>query len=146
MEKKKIICLLLCGLLMQVLAGCTDKAPEYPDLEGYWKTERIVNNQTGEKMPCNRLFWALQLGLVELKDLGENGFGGYIGRFEYDEKAKTLRIHNVVFQGNQTRPAEEKNLINFGLPSIDTVFDVLSLDGHRMVLRSDMTTLYFRSF
>lgn len=136
-----------CLCLVQALyTGCVDKAPEYPDLEGYWKTERIVDNRTGEDMPCNRLFWGVQLQVVELRDLGDNGFGRYVGRFEYDEKGKTLRLFGFVNKGNQAKPAGEDALRNFGLPSTDETFAVVSLDGDRMVLRSGETTLYFRSF
>ena len=72
--------------------ACTEKAPVYPDLEGYWKEERIENAATGESRECNRLFWALQLGVSEVKDLGHNGYGTYLCRYEYDEGA-SYHIH-----------------------------------------------------
>lgn len=147
MEKIRIASVMLCFCLMQALyTGCVDKAPEYPDLEGYWKTERIVDNLTGEDKPCNRLYWALQLQVIELRDLRENATGSLVGRFVYDEGAATLRLTNMVKKGNQSANADAASLEKFGVPSAEAVFEVLSLDGKQMVLRSEKTTLYFRSF
>ena len=125
------LCLLLC-------TGCVDKAPEYPELEGFWKTERIVDNATGEEQPCHRLYWALQLGIVQLKDLGGNGLGNHFGRFAYDRQAGTLRIFEV--QG-----ISEQKLQGFGIPSTDTLFGITLRDG-KMVLQSETTTVYFSLF
>ena len=33
-------------LLVPFCLSCTDKAPEYPDLEGYWKQEWIEDEAT----------------------------------------------------------------------------------------------------
>ena len=45
-------------LLVPFCLSCTDKAPEYPDLEGYWKQEWIEDEATDGQSECNRLFWA----------------------------------------------------------------------------------------
>lgn len=85
MEKIRKVCARLCLVLVFMLwAGCTGKAPEYPDLEGYWKTERIVDNATGEDMPCNRLFWA-----AATADCRTEGFGKQ--RFRYIYRAVRIR-------------------------------------------------------
>ena len=59
-------------LLVPFCLSCTDKAPEYPDLEGYWKQEWIEDEATDGQSECNRLFWAFQLGVSEIRDLGGN--------------------------------------------------------------------------
>ena len=97
-------------------------------------------------MPCNRLFWALQLQIVELRDLGNNGFGTFIGQYAYDEKGRILRLYNLVNKGNQKQDADEDKLSRFGVAGPDTAFEVVSLGDGRMVLRSEKNTLYFRSF
>ena len=66
-------------LLVPFCLSCTDKAPEYPDLEGYWKQEWIEDEATDGQSECNRLFWAFQLGVSEIRDLGGNGAGVRIG-------------------------------------------------------------------
>lgn len=134
------------GLAMVLCLACTGKAPEYPDLEGYWKQERIENRQTGESKACNRLFWALQLGVGEVKDLGENGSRISICRYDYDEGAATLRLYDFRMRGDQSKRPEQELLDVFGIPSDDTTFEVLSLDGDHMVLRAGENVLYFRSF
>ena len=62
-------------LLVPFCLSCTDKAPEYPDLEGYWKQEWIEDEATDGQSECNRLFWAFQLGVSEIRDLGGNVMG-----------------------------------------------------------------------
>lgn len=133
-----------------VALGCTGKAPEYPDLEGYWKEEYIENGITGERTECNRQFWALQLGVSEVLDFGGNGYGSYLCLYEYNEGAGTLRMYKFRVKGNQTKEADVEKLKYFGIPAEDAeegvTFEVVKLDGDDMILRSDETTLYFSSF
>lgn len=126
--------------------SCTDKAPEHPDLEGYWKQERIEDGTTGESRECNRLFWAFQLGLAEVRDLGGNGYGTYVCRYDYDEDAATLRMYDFRMKGNQSHEADTGKLNEFGIPSEDVVFKVLRIGGGHLELRTGNTSLYFRSF
>ena len=140
------------GLLVVVLGilacwtSCTGKAPEYPDLEGFWKEEKVVDGSTGESRECHRLFWALQLGVSEVNDLGGNGFGSYLCRYVYDEGASTLRRYDFRTKGSQSEVADIAKLGEFGIPSDDVTFEVVRLDGDRLVLRAGDTTLYFRAF
>ena len=87
-------------LLVPFCLSCTDKAPEYPDLEGYWKQEWIEDEATDGQSECNRLFWAFQLGVSEIRDLGGNGYGTYVCRYDYNEGAATLRMYNFRVKGN----------------------------------------------
>lgn len=133
-------------LLVPFCLSCTDKAPEYPDLEGYWKQEWIEDEATDGQSECNRLFWAFQLGVSEIRDLGGNGYGTYVCRYDYNEGAATLRMYNFRVKGNQSQEADVDKLKHFGIPSGDVTFEVVRLDGDHMVLRSGGTSLYFRSF
>ncbi len=126
--------------------SCTDKAAEYPDLEGYWKQERIEDADTDSITQCNRLFWAFQLGVAEVRDLGENGYGTYVCRYDYNEGAATLRMYNFKEKGNQSQDADADKLVLFGIPSADVTFKVVRLHGDSMVLQAGETSLYFRSF
>ena len=54
-------------LLVPFCLSCTDKAPEYPDLEGYWKQEWIEDEATDGQSECNRLFSA--------RSVRDSGFG-----------------------------------------------------------------------
>ena len=137
------LCVCLAAILCQ---ACTGKAPEYPDLEGYWKQERIEDRQTGESRACDRLFWALQLGVGEVKDLGKGGSRVCLCRYEYNEGAATLRLYDFRIRGDQSERPGQEQLDVFGIPSEDTTFEVLLLDGDHMVLRSDKSVLHLRSF
>lgn len=136
---------LLC-LTVSLLPACTGKAPEYPDLEGYWKQERIEYRREGKTEGCNRLFWALQLGVTELKDLGNNGYGTYLCRYEYDEGKGTLRLFDFRKRSDQSPLPDAGQLKAFGIPSENVIFEVVSLDKDKMVLCAGDTALYFRSF
>ena len=116
-------------LLVPFCLSCTDKAPEYPDLEGYWKQEWIEDEATDGQSECNRLFWAFQLGVSEIRDLGGNGYGTYVCRYDYNEGAATLRMYNFRVKGNQSQEADVDKLKHFGIPSGDVTFEVVRLDG-----------------
>ena len=133
-------------LLLTLCVACTEKAPEFPVLEKYWKQERIEDNRTGESQDCKRLFWALQMGVSEIKDLGGNDYGTFLCRYEYDEGASTLRLYDFRLRTDQSEVADESDLAHFGIPSGDVTFDVMQLEDDHMILRSEETTLYFRSF
>lgn len=134
---------LLCGIL---IASCTGKAEVYGDLEQYWKEEKIVYNETDTTVECHRLYWAFQLGVAELRDLGDNGFGTFVCLFDYDESAGTLRLYEFrTSHWSETVPADSL-LQNYGVPSSDVTFDVVKLNHDDMVLRCDTTTLYFIAF
>ena len=115
-------------------------------MEGYWKQESIEDEATDGHSECNRLFWAFQLGVSEIRDLGGNGYGTYVCRYDYNEGSATLRMYNFRVKGNPSQEADVDKLKLFGIPSGDVTFEVVRLDGDRMVLRSSGTSLYFRSF
>lgn len=130
----------VCVCLAAVFCpSCTDKAPEHPDLEGFWKEERIEDVSTGASEECDRLYWAFQLGVSQLNDYGSEGGEMLICRYEYDEGKATLRMHDF-------RPAGEEYLKVFGIPSEEVTFEVVRLDGDHMLLRSGNSMLYFKSF
>ncbi|MCD8317425.1 MAG: lipocalin-like domain-containing protein [Paraprevotella sp.] len=127
-------------------AGCMDKAPENPVLEGYWKQERIGISRADTAEECRRLFWAFQLGVSELDDQGENGFGTYVCRYDYNKGASTLRMYNFRLKSDQSQLAPTDKLKYFGIPSEDVTFNVLKLNDDNMILCAGDTVLYFRSF
>lgn len=145
----------LFGIIMSfILVSCTEKSGDYPDLEGYWKEEAMINNATGESITCNRLYWAFQLSVAEIRDLGDNGYSKYISRFTYDESANIIRMYDFRNRGNQKVVTDASILQFFGITpkmmsdstAYEATFNVLKLDGDNMVLQNDSLTLYFRSF
>lgn len=142
--EKKIRCAVWAVLFM-CLTACTGKAPEYPELEGYWKVGRVVDAETGEQ-PCDRIFWAFQLGVGELKNLSGSGFGGCWCRYEYDASAATLRMFEFKTKGHPASDVPAEKLEILGLPGTDVTFSVVTLDGSRMVLQSEGLTIDLHSF
>lgn len=134
---------LLVLLMLSIMTSCVTKAPEYPDLEGFWKLERIENNQTGEVVVPNRLYWSLQLGIIKLNDRGSYTHTQVIGAYLYDEQARTLSMPEM-FVG--VRDAQPSQLIPYGIPDVGVVFDVQLCDGNRMILRCDEFTVYLGAF
>ena len=124
--------------------ACTDKAPEYPDLEGYWKQERIDDGNTGTQTVHERVYWAFQLGVSEVRNIqtGED----FLCRYEYNEGASSLRMYDFRMKGNKSQKVNVGKLSLLGIPSDDVIYEVVKLDGDRMLLRADDITLHFRKF
>ncbi len=144
---KKLRNITMFFVTVLMLATCTEKAPVYPDLEGFWKQEQIeVRDGRGTVIECNRLFWAFQLGVAEIKDLGNNGYGTCLCRFEYDEGKSLIRMYDFVSNSKRMENSDVEILKKFGIPSLDVTYKVLDLDGDRMILCVGDTVLYYRSF
>lgn len=142
---KKISSFIICAVAL-VLVACTEKAPVHKDLEGYWKTDRIINRKTGTEMDCYRHFWAFQLGVSEVKKLAEGATAQYISLYQYDEAEKTLRMYEFRNKGSQSQKPQLEKLQVMGISSLDVTFDVVSLDDDKLTLQSEDFTIYFHSY
>lgn len=136
----------LVGMIALITVGCTKKAPVCEKLEGFWRLERIYNLETGEVETCNRLFWAIQLGMIELRDLGDNGYGTYIGIYRYNEEAQTLELASFIQQTDQFTEAPLDKLIRFGVAERDVTYHVSKLKSGKMVLETADLKLEFTEF
>lgn len=96
-----------------------------------------------------QLFYRFQLQLLMLTDLGGNGYGTYIGRMTYDQKAQTLETWEMNVRNNSGDsgiPATPEQLEPFGLTCGQTRFRVVETDRKRLVLESEERRLTFRKF
>ena len=135
--------LYLC-LLCLTLTGCA-KAPMNGALDGQWQLLRYETTD-GEVHDCRRLYYSIQLQVVELADKGGAGYGTYIGRFAYDEGRAEVVIRELRPRGDEGRLATTDELQPFGLFATDNVLHVVAVDDDHLTLRSDAATLYFRKF
>ena len=135
---------LLCGV--SVLCACTGKAPVDKDLEVFWQQEHVADEATGQQTECNRIYWSVQLGLVEFNDYGGNGYPSLLCQYEYDKSARTLHLHQFRLRSNQMSEPTLQALAGYGITALDVVYEVVTLDKDVMVLRGGGKTLYFRSF
>lgn len=127
-------------------SSCTDKAPINGNLDGQWQLMHIEDRSTGETIDCHRLYWAIQLWVIELKDRGDNKYGDYIGRFVYNEEENTVRVSDFRVRYDEDKLATENQLLQYGIPSTDAVLEVVKADGKNLILQSETSILYFRSF
>ena len=136
---------LLLMLLLVWLCGCDRKWPMNGALDGQWQLLRYETTD-GEVRDCRRLYYSIQLQVVELADKGGEGYGTYIGRFAYDEGRAEVVIRELRPRGDEGRLATTDELQPFGLFATDNVLHVVAVDDDHLTLRSDVATLYFRKF
>lgn len=144
--KSRSCCLVIGFFCMLMCLSCTGKAPMNGNLDGNWQLMRIEDRTTGETENCHRLYWAIQLWVIELTDKGDNHFGNYIGRFVYDKDNNAIVISDFRLRSDENKLATEDQLIHYGIPSSDATFDVVKANGKELILQSETAILYFRSF
>lgn len=137
-----MLVMLLCYMLLSTSCG---KAPINGKVDGQWQLMHFETTD-GTVHPCERIYYAIQLQLVEISDKGDNHYGYYIGRFNYDQETETITVKEFRVRYNEGKLATEKQLLPFGMNHTETVFDVVKADGKSLILRSDYATLTFRSF
>lgn len=146
----KIVRLLIVAVMALAVAGCEFKEPINNDIEGFWKLERFETRADGRMHECTRLYYSITRYVVEVSEKqGPNGYGSYIGRFEYEDGET-----KVVMKDFKQRAATSDNgvdatvddLLPFGINSVETTFEVVVADGYNLVLRSDYATLQLTRF
>lgn len=144
--KSRFYYLIIGIFCMLIWSSCTGKSSMNGNLDGNWQLMKIENRTTGETENCHRLYWAIQLWVIELTDKGDNHFGNYIGRFVYDKDNNTIRIRDFRLRSDESKQASEDQLSHFGIHSSDATFDVVKANGKELILQSEVAVLYFRSF
>lgn len=149
MMNKKL--LLILPVMLLALAGCERKWPMNGALDGQWQLLTVENRENGTivNRKEEQLFYRFQLQLLMLTDLGGNGYGTYIGRMTYDQKAQTLETWEMNVRNNSGDsgvPATPEQLAPFGMTSGQTQFRVVEADRKRLVLESEERRLTFRKF
>lgn len=147
--KKKL--LLILPVMLLVLAGCERKWPMNGALDGQWQLLTVENREDGTVTDRKeeQLFYRFQLQLLMVTDLGGNGYGTYIGRMTYDQKAQTVETWEMNVRtnsGDTGKPATAEQLEPFGMTSGQTRFRVVEADRKRLVLESEERWLTFRKF
>lgn len=149
MMKKKL--LLILPVMLLVLAGCERKWPMNGALDGQWQLLTVENREDGTVTDRKeeQLFYRFQLQLLMITDLGGNGYGTYIGRMTYDQKAQTVETWEMNVRNNEGdsgRPATAEQLEPFGMTSGQTRFRVVEANRKRLVLETEEQRLTFRKF
>lgn len=148
MEKIKYGYLVL--MLMLTICGCESKWPQNGKLDGQWQLMSITdrNTQVKEEVKDQKLFYRFQLELLMLADLGDSGYGTYIGRFIYEKGDSEFTIWEMNVRNNNGDSgisATAKQLEPFGLQGPGPV-EIVKLEKQKMVLGTTETILEFRKF
>lgn len=136
-----ILIVFVCSLLFH---GC-EKAPVHGKLDGHWQ---LMSFETadGTVHPCERIYYSIQLQLVEISHKGEGYYEAYVGRFGYNRETARVTVSDFRKDNLQEVAATKEQLYPFGMNDTETVFDVIAADGKTLVLKSGYATLTFRIF
>ena len=133
--------ILLFIFLLLSISSC-DKTPINGKLDGRWQLMTIEYND-GSIKECYRIYYSIQLHLVEISDKGGNG-ETFIGQFLYGNNEVTMSEFR--YRGNEENLAEAKNLEPFGMNVLTNQFKVEKATGQTLILKSDYARLTFRKF
>ena len=125
--------IILFILLVMEISSC-DKAPINDKLDGRWQLMTIE---------CNRIYYSIQLHLVEISAKGGNG-GTHIGRFSYKEDEITMSEFR--HRGDEEKLTTLNELKPFGLNQAINHLQVEKATGKKLILKSDYARLTFRKF
>lgn len=137
--------ILIVLLSLTILSNSCQKEPINGKTDGQWQLMHFETTD-GTIHPCERIYYAIQLQLVEISDKGGNHHGSFIGRFNYNQEAEKITVKEFRTRWQEETLATQEQLLPFGMDSTETVFDVIKADGNSLILRSDYATLTFRSF
>lgn len=129
--------------------GCDKKWPINGNLDGYWQLMTVETKADGVKTDCNRMYMGIQLHMIEMKDLGGNGYKSFFGEFNYDEDQNIVVIKNLKGKSSTSdngQLANIKDLNPYGINAQETIFKVVKADGKTLILESDYARLTMRSF
>lgn len=147
---KHSVYIIICVLMGCLTSGGCEKAPS-SDIEGHWQLLEFTTIEDNEVHECERIYYSIQVWVVEVAEKqGSLDLKTLQGRYSYDEEANTVSMTDMSTydSDNPGTPvlAEVSELEPYGLNSVNTVFDVISVDRHSMVLESDYARLTFKKF
>lgn len=123
------------------ISSC-DKAPINGKLDGRWQL-MTIEYANGKIEECNRIYYSIQLHLVEISAKGGNG-GTHIGRFSY--KGDEVTMSEFRHRGDEEKLTTLNELKPFGLNQAINHLKVEKATGKKLILKSDYARLTFRKF
>lgn len=121
------------------ISSC-DKAPINGKLDGRWQL-MTIEYTNGKIEECNRIYYSIQLHLVEISAKGGNG-GTHIGRFSY--KGDEVTMSEFRHRGDEEKLTTLNELKPFGLNQAINHLKVEKATGKKLILKSDYARLTFR--
>lgn len=143
--KRILLTLPLLGLLS--FSSCDLEMSDNGKLDGYWQLARIDTiGGGGCDMVPSRIFWSVQLHLLQLSDhSGRNST--YLLRF--DQGDTHLRVYDPYFSARNEgdKPLDDAAVLQpYGIQSLDELFVIEGLDNKNLTLKSSLLRLQFNRY
>lgn len=154
----------LCVIaVMSLMTACDIHTSNNGSLDGFWQLAQAdtlsADNPAGRSadVRAKGIFWAVQADLLEIKDLHDKRIDTtYLHHsvfFRFTHEAGRLHLFNPSVDQRYAVPeypdaeVDDLSLLEYyGLQSKDETFDVLQLDGDRMVLQGEHFRFHFRKY
>lgn len=136
-------------IMIVFTCSCDKKWPINGNLDGYWQLMTVETKTDGTKKDCHRMYIGIQLHMIELKDLGNNGYESFFGEFNYNEDEDIVIIKNLKEKSSTSdngKVADITDLNPYGINALETGFKVVKADGKTLILESNYARLTMRSF
>jgi hypothetical protein len=141
--------ILLAFPLLSLLSfnSCDLEMSDNGKLDGYWQLARIDTiGGGGCDMVSSRIFWSVQLHLLQLSDhSGRNST--YLLRFNQSDTH--LRVYEPYLSARNEgdKPLDDAAVLYpYGIQSLDEEFEILRLDNKCLSLRSSLLELSFNRY
>ncbi|MBR5069579.1 MAG: lipocalin-like domain-containing protein [Bacteroidales bacterium] len=141
--------LLLAFPLLSLLSmgSCDLEMSDNGALDGYWQLARIDTiGGGGCDMVSSRIFWSVQLHLLQLSDhSGRNST--YLLRFDQDDSR--LRVYEPYLSNRNEgdMPLTDAIVLQpYGIQSLDEQFEIIRLDKDCLSLKSSLLELSFNRY
>ena len=143
--KRILLTLPLYGLLS--FSSCDLEMSDNGKLDGFWQLARIDTiGGGGCDMVPSRIFWSVQLHLLQLSDhSGRNST--YLLRFEQGDTH--LRVYDPYLSARNEgdKPLDDAAVLQpYGIQSLDELFVIEGLDNKKLTLKSSLLRLQFNRY
>lgn len=118
------------------------------DLDGMWSLTQVDSTATGVSANVRelRLFWSVQHKLLQLRDYQEQNPMCLL-RFEKNGQQLTLSSPFLYNRDEGDQPIDDISVLApYGINTMPETFQIQKLNSDKMVLKTDIVTLYFTRF
>lgn len=139
--------------LLPLLTSCELETSDNGDFDGFWHLVSVdtLANAQHQDLSQKRIFWAVQLHLIQLRGADRKDEGGdgreYYEQFKLEQNQLTLfNPHEKNREAGDPIVTEEHldEIRPYGVNALTEHFDVLLLNKDEMILKSSTLQLQFR--
>ena len=147
---KYLLKLLMASLLIS-LSACEFEMSDNGDLDGFWQLCTVDTLATGHSSDMRQIgiYWSVQMHILSIEN--KPRFIRFLFRFEQSDNQ--LRIYSPRLDNRISDSEREDALVTnaedlrvVGLDSIENSFQIVQLNGSRMILQNDHCRMYLRRY